>query len=72
MELQKRVFGKPHAATYAFAEKRLEEHRPKIVGRVGAASTLGRVYMVGGESRDPSGRAREPRAQELHARGHRD
>ncbi|MCJ1248683.1 Haloacid dehalogenase-like hydrolase domain-containing 5 [Trapelia coarctata] len=47
VELQKRVFGKPHTATYAFAEKRLEEHRPKIMGRFGAESKLRSVYMVG-------------------------
>ena len=49
VKLQKRTFGKPHTVTYAFAEKRLEEHRPKIMGRFGAESKLSTIYMVGGK-----------------------
>ena len=47
--LQKRMFGKPHNVTYAFAEKTLEAHRPKIVGNAASIRKLKRVYMVGGE-----------------------
>ena len=49
VELQKRISGKPHTITFAFAEKKLEEHRPKIMGGVGSESKLRSVYMVGGE-----------------------
>ena len=49
--LQKQMCGKPHEVTYAFAEKKLEHHRPKILGEYGVESKLRRVYMVGGESR---------------------
>ena len=47
--LRKEMFGKPHEATYAFAEKRLEAHRPTILGKRAVESRLKDVYMVGGE-----------------------
>ena len=47
--LKKEMFGKPHEVTYAFAEKRLEAHRPTILGKEAVDSRLKDVYMVGGE-----------------------
>ena len=49
ISLQKRLFGKPYQATYAFAEKKLEAHRPVILGKGAAMKKLRRVYMVGGK-----------------------
>ena len=48
--LEKSMFGKPHEVTYAFAERRLEEHRPTILGKGAVDGGLRNVYMVGGES----------------------
>ena len=50
VSLQKRMCGKPHEITYAFAEKKLESHRPEIIGHAAARQRLKKVYMVGGES----------------------
>ena len=47
--LRREMCGKPHEVTYAFAEKKLEDHRPRLLGDYGAKSNLSRVYMVGGE-----------------------
>lgn len=55
-ELQKNMFGKPNKVTYAFAEKKLEEHRNAILTEDEKGGRLHRVYMVGGQykgSRDP-------------------
>ena len=56
-ELRARVFGKPHRATYAFAERVLERHRAQMLKRQGARedaqggggerARLRSVYMVG-------------------------
>ncbi len=46
VQLQKKMIGKPFHDTYAFAEKKLELHRPLILGE-GAALPLKRVYMIG-------------------------
>ncbi|KAI9817703.1 MAG: hypothetical protein M1832_004597 [Thelocarpon impressellum] len=43
--LRKTVIGKPYAATYAFAEDRLQKHRRRLLGP--DAGALKRVYMVG-------------------------
>lgn len=44
------MFGKPHQGTFAFAEKRLENHRHALIGsgrsKIGTEG-LKRVYMVG-------------------------
>ncbi|MCJ1255806.1 hypothetical protein MMC24_003624 [Lignoscripta atroalba] len=47
VSLQKRMFGKPFENTYSFAEKKLELHRPVILGKEAATRKLKRVYMVG-------------------------
>jgi HAD superfamily hydrolase (TIGR01456 family) len=48
--LERRMFGKPHRGTFAFAEKRLENHRHALIGsgrsKIGTEG-LKRVYMVG-------------------------
>ncbi|MCJ1413834.1 hypothetical protein MMC32_000159 [Xylographa parallela] len=51
-ELRCRVFGKPHAVAYEFAERRLEAHRAAVLGlgkgeKRGDGGKLKRVYMVG-------------------------
>lgn len=55
VKLQKHMFGKPHQATFEFAEKRLIEHREKMFGLRGdeegkSENGLRCVYMVGGMS----------------------
>ncbi|KAK0509945.1 hypothetical protein JMJ35_007339 [Cladonia borealis] len=49
-KLEKKMFGKPHQETFAFAEKRLARHRHALLGagrsRIGTEG-LKRVYMVG-------------------------
>ena len=47
-ELEKTMYGKPNAVTYAYAEKKLELYRGKMLGEVGAKQKLKKVYMVGG------------------------
>ena len=48
--LEKRMFGKPSHGTFAFAEKRLQNHRHALIGsgrsKIGTEG-LKRVYMVG-------------------------
>ncbi|MCJ1474561.1 hypothetical protein MMC13_003220 [Lambiella insularis] len=46
-DLQKIMFGKPNEVTYAFAEKKLEEHRKVILKEDEKGGQLHRVYMVG-------------------------
>jgi hypothetical protein len=48
--LQKKLFGKPHQATYEFAERRLTNHRKQLFGLGDGDSKYGlkHVYMVGG------------------------
>lgn len=52
-ELHRRVFGKPSAETYGFAERVLERHRHELLKELGGGrqqhgpGRLGRVYMVG-------------------------
>jgi HAD superfamily hydrolase (TIGR01456 family) len=48
-ELQKRVFGKPFAETYQYAERVLNAHRNAVLAKGGNKSSghLQRVYMVG-------------------------
>lgn len=50
VHLEKRMFGKPHQGTFAFAEKRLASHRKTLLGKgmtkIGMEG-LKRVYMVG-------------------------
>lgn len=49
--LQKRMYGKPYRETYAFAERRLLNHRNDLAGRCGIKddlTLLKTVYMVGG------------------------
>ncbi|KAL2757688.1 hypothetical protein ACRALDRAFT_2099918 [Sodiomyces alcalophilus JCM 7366] len=46
-ELVRTSFGKPSAETYRFAERMLNEHRTKILGRGREMAPLRRVYMVG-------------------------
>jgi hypothetical protein len=48
VELHRKLFGKPHTVTYAFAEKRLEDHQAKTKDN-DRENTLNTVYMVGGE-----------------------
>ena len=52
--LQKRMFGKPHNVTYAYAEKMLEAYRPKIAGNSVSIQPLRSVYMVGGKHHGPA------------------
>jgi len=52
VKLEKNMFGKPHQATYAFAERRLQTHRNSMFGFTkgdSRADGLKRVYMVGGK-----------------------
>jgi len=50
VHLEKRMFGKPHQATFAFAENRLASHRKDLLGKgrtkIGMEG-LRNVYMVG-------------------------
>ena len=49
--LQKRMYGKPYRETYAFAERRLLNHRNDLARRCGIKddlTLLKTVYMVGG------------------------
>ena len=50
VQLQKRMFGKPHHSTFSFAERRLAAHRKDLLGKgttkIGMEG-LKRVYMVG-------------------------
>lgn len=50
VELQKRMFGKPHQMAYEFAERRLLENRREMydLGEGRGADGLKCVYMVGG------------------------
>ena len=57
VSLQKRMCGKPYEITYAFAEKKLESHRPAIIGPAAARQRLKRVYMVGGKLERPGSAA---------------
>jgi HAD superfamily hydrolase (TIGR01456 family) len=49
--LSKTIIGKPHAATYKFAEDVLQKHRVELLGGTGrvksAVTKLDRVFMVG-------------------------
>ncbi|MCJ1403922.1 hypothetical protein MMC11_007145 [Xylographa trunciseda] len=47
-QLRHRMFGKPNVVAYAFAEKKLEEHRRAVLGKEDeAGGRLKTVYMVG-------------------------
>lgn len=48
--LQKQMFGKPHQATFEFAERLLVEHRTGLYREEDGKNGLKRVYMVGGTS----------------------
>jgi hypothetical protein len=55
VELQKKMFGKPHQGTFEFAERRLATHR-KVLLELEDEDTkqgLNHVYMVGGTERKP-------------------
>lgn len=54
VKLQEHMFGKPHQATFEFAERRLLQHRRRLfqLPDHDADSKLECVYMVGGMSRD--------------------
>ncbi|KAI0130131.1 HAD-superfamily subfamily IIA hydrolase [Xylariales sp. AK1849] len=45
-ELKRTVIGKPYRQTYRYAERTLNSHRAKVLGR-SSIQPLGRVYMVG-------------------------
>ena len=47
VQLWKHVYGKPTRRAFAFADKRLREHRAALQGGGDEAGALGNVYMVG-------------------------
>jgi HAD superfamily hydrolase (TIGR01456 family) len=65
-ELHRRVFGKPSAETYAFAERVLQRHRHEILKELGGRhgpGRLERVYMVGDNPESDIAGANEYRSE---------